>query len=128
MTLIKKIFTLQSISPFNKLKDSELILTANITKIKKYQKGATIYTKDVSVNSLFIILRGETITKSGKKFYNFFGLKEILNDLVFKEDIVANSEIKAMVITKAHFFTLIYECPDLTLELLNLLDKDRIES
>ncbi len=118
MTLIDKIFKLKSISPFNRLEYSELILTANITKIKKYNKGDTIQPKELYVYSIFIVIDGEV--NNGNKI---FGIEEILEDKTFKEDIIAKTPVKIMTISKAHFFTLIYECPNILLELLNLTDK-----
>jgi len=122
MTLIEKIFILKSMSPFNKLEDSELILTANITKIKKYNKGDIILAKDVYVYSISMFIEGEATTTSGNRVDKLFGIKEILEDKTFVEDIIATTSVKIMTISKAHFFTLIYECPDLLLELLNLTD------
>jgi len=122
MTLVEKIFILKSISPFNRLEYSELILTSNIIKIKKYNKGDIILAKDVYVYSLYIVANGEVVSVSGNNINKIFGIKEILEDKTFKEDIVANTPVKIMTISKAHFFTLIYECPNLLLELINLTD------
>jgi len=124
MTLIEKIFALKSISPFNRLEYSELILTANITKIKKYNAGDIIQPKELYVYSIFIIIDGEvTNIDTQSKNSKIFGIKEILEDKTFKDDIVAKTPVKIMTISKSHFFTLIYECPNILLELLNLTDK-----
>lgn len=128
MTLIEKVFTLQSINPFENLKDAELILTANVIKIKKYKEKELIIPKEMPLNYLILMVNGVASTKSGKEFKSLFGARELLSDILPKEDLVAKDEVEVMLINKAHFFTLLYECPDLMLGFLNLLDTDRIES
>lgn len=126
MRLIEKIFTLQNQPPFDTLRHSELILTANIAKVKKYSKGATLIPKETPVQSLFIIQKGEA-TYDGEIISGFFGAEELMNDATLKESVIAQSDIQALIISKGYFFTLIYECPGIMIELLKYFDDNRIE-
>jgi len=125
MKIIDKIFTLQNRSPFNTLRHSELVLTANITKVKKYSKGTTIIYKDSPIQNLFIIEKGEASYKNSP-ISSFFGAEELLNDVVLEENVVAQTDIEALVISKGHFYTLIYECPGLMIEIIKYYEDNRI--
>jgi len=126
MKLIEKIFTLQSRSPFDTLRHSELILTANISKVKKFEKGSILIEKDNPVQNLFVIKNGEASYKE-KRISDFFGAEELLNDVVLNESVIAQSDIEALVISKGHFYTLIYECPGMMIELIKCFENNRIE-
>jgi len=126
MELIDKIFALQNRAPFNVLRHSELILTANITKVKKYHKGETIIYKDSSVQNLFIIEDGKASYKD-REISNFFGAEELLNEVTLAENVTAKSDINALVISKGHFYTLIHECPSLMIEIIKYYGENRIE-
>lgn len=126
MQLVEKIFTLQNTLPFDTLRHSELILTANIAKVKKYVKGSILIDKDALVQNLFIIRSGEAIYKE-KRTSNLFGAEELLNDVTLNENVVANTDIEALVISKGHFYTLIYECPEFMIELIKHFNNNRIE-
>ena len=125
MELVDKIFTLQNRSPFNTLRHSELVLTANITKVRNYEKGSIIISKDSPVLNLFIIKHGNASYKD-KTISNFFGAEELLNDVVLEENVIAQSDIEALVISKGHFYTLIHECPGLMIELIKYYKENRI--
>jgi len=125
MKIIDKVFSLQNISPFNTLRHSELVLTANITKVKKYPKGSTIIYKDSSIQNLFIIEKGEVSYKD-IQISNFFGAEELLNDIVLDENVIAQTDIEALVISKGHFYTLIHECPGFMIELIKHYEDNRI--
>ena len=122
MNLIEKIFALSSISPFDRLQHSELILTADIAKTKEYNIGDTIQIKEQYVYSIFIVINGKAVTQNGTELEKIFGIQEVLDEKTFTEDIIAHTPTKLITIGKAHFFTLLYECPDLLLGLLNLRD------
>jgi len=125
MKIIDKVFSLQNRSPFNTLRHSELVLTANITKVKKYSKGSTIIYKDSTIQNLFIIEKGEASYKE-KNISNFFGAEELLNDIVLDENVIAKTDIEALVISKGHFYTLIHECPGLMIDLIKYYEDNRI--
>jgi signal-transduction protein with cAMP-binding, CBS, and nucleotidyltransferase domain len=127
MSLIDKIFTLQQCDPFKSLRHSELVLTANITKVKKYPKGSIIIPKEAAVQNFFILSKGEAYYKE-RPLAAFFGAEELMNDVALDEDVIAHEDIEALVINKGHFFTLIYECPGLLIELLGYFGKHRIEA
>jgi len=127
MRLIEKIFILQNQSPFNILRHTELILTANIANVKKYAKGSTLISNDFPVQNLFILKKGEASYK-GKNISGFFGAEELMNDVTLEESVIAQTDIEALIISKGHFYTLIYECPEFMIELLSHFEKNRIEA
>lgn len=127
MTLVDKIFTIQNTVPFNTLRHSEIILTANISSVKKFSKGSPLTSTDVAIQNLYVIIQGE-VSYDGKKISNFFGAEELLNDIVLDKEIICESDVEVLLISKGHFFTLIYECPGLMIELLAHFQNNRIES
>ena len=120
MTLTEKVFILKSIKPFDRLSDSELILTANITRLKSYENGKNIYSSGSAMYNLFVIVDGEASMSSGEKVDGCFGLRALVHDEVVPHTLLASSEVKVLLISKAHLLTLLYECPALMVGFLSL--------
>ncbi len=120
MTLTEKVFILKSIKPFDRLSDSELILTANITKLKSYEKGKNIYSSGSTMFNLFIIIEGDVKTDAGENVEGCFGIKALVHDEAVPYTISASSDVKVLLISKAHLLTLLYECPALMVGFLSL--------
>lgn len=128
MTLTQKVFILKSIAPFNSLSDSELIITANMTQLKHYEKGKKIYSAGNSVYNLFIIAEGQVYDSFSKEQKGFFGLKALINDELMEHDYIALNNVSILMISKAHLLTLLFECPYLMLGFLSLHKEENHET
>lgn len=119
MTLSEKVFILKSITPFDKLEDTELILLANIIQVKKYKKDALVYSKENNLNNLYIIIEGDVVDDNGKPVDRYFGLEELLNDKNIDSSYYSKDDSMAFLISKAHLLTLLYESPSLMVGFLS---------
>lgn len=125
MNLAKKIFVLKNETVFSSLSSSELILAANIAKVRKYPKGSTIIQRNTPVQNIFI-LNNKSVQYKEKTISKCFGAEEMLNDVVLNEDVIAKDETEAIIISKGHFYTLVYECPYFMIDLLKEYNNNRI--
>lgn len=116
MNTIEKLFALRSIQPFDRLRESELELVAEVIQVRSFSPGSLIAAAYHPVYHLYIITIGEIeIEYRIKKAPIIIGL----NSLLFNQDIVydinagAEQEITALVLSKRHFFTIFNQCPNL---------------
>ena len=127
MTLTKKIFTLKSIEPFNKLSDDELILVANITEEKHYKDGVQIYSKGTNIYSMLVITQGKVSINNEREYTNnYIGFQELVNDDVLDYDIYASGDVTLLVLSKAHLLTTLYESPSIMVGFLELKSGDKL--
>lgn len=125
MNLIEKIFILKNEPVFASLSNSELILVANIAKVRKYSKSSIIVQQNSPIQNLFI-LKNNGASCGEKIISKCFGAEEMLNDILPEKDIVAKEDVVAILITKGYFYTLIYECPSFIVDLIKRFDQNRI--
>ncbi len=118
MTLIQKIFTLKSIEPFDTLYNEELVLTADILKVKYYKAGDTIYTVDSLLSNLYIIVKGEVKYDDGHIIKDYFGLGTLVHDRPIKSNIIASTDVSFLLLSQEHLLTLLYESPHLMIGFL----------
>jgi len=127
MTLTKKVFTLKSIEPFNKLSDDELILVANITEEKHYKNGVQIYSKGTNIYSMLVITEGKVSINNEIEYKNnYIGFQELVNDDVLDYDIYASGDVTLLVLSKAHLLTTLYESPSIMIGFLELKSGDKL--
>lgn len=126
MNLVEKIFILKNESVFASLSSSELILVANIAKVRKYSKGSVILQQNAPVQNLFI-LKDDKASYKGKTISKCFGAEEMLNDILLEEDVIAKEDVDVILIAKGYFYTLIYECPSFIIDLLKEFNQNRIK-
>lgn len=118
MTLIEKVFTLKSIQPFDTLYDGELILTADVIKVKYFKAGDTIYRVDSLLSNLYIIAKGEIAYEDGESIKGYFGLETLVHDKPIKSNIIASSDVTFLLLSQEHLLTLLYESPHLMIGFL----------
>lgn len=126
MNLVEKIFILKNETVFSSLSNAELILVANIAKTRSYSKGSAIVEQNMPIQNIFI-LKDKNATYKEKVLAKCFGAEEMLNDVTLEEDIVAQEDIEVILISKGHFYTLVYECPSFMIDLLKEYDNNRIQ-
>ncbi|OQY29736.1 MAG: hypothetical protein B6244_02805 [Candidatus Cloacimonetes bacterium 4572_55] len=122
MTPSEKIFSLKGILPFNRLRDSELILIAEITKYRSYAPGEKITSAGRILPKLYITIDGELTAEgpeNGEKFPvpQVFGVESLLMDHPIIHSLSASEPggANCLLINKGHFFTIMYECPELVI-------------
>jgi len=115
MTITEKIFALKRTKPFDRLRDSELTLIAEIVREIQYAPGETLISSNRPLQSLYVVAQG-SIYRSGKdKMPSVFGIESILFDMPVTDTLEASHEDGAicLLIAKGHLFTIINECPSL---------------
>ena len=120
MTIIEKIFALKKLNPFDRLRDSELSVIAEVATERKYVPGEIVTSEGRALQKLYMVVDGQIIQESdGRRIPAVFGVESLLFDIPTSDTLKASSEeATCLMISKRHFFTLIYECPELLLGLL----------
>jgi signal-transduction protein with cAMP-binding, CBS, and nucleotidyltransferase domain len=120
MTIIDKIFILKKISPFDRLKDSQIAVIAEVAKEQVFEPDKIVSSKEKIQHRLYITIEGSIITEIDQKTIpQIFGLESLLFDLPISDTLKASDEgAVCLVISKKHFFTIMYECPELVLGFL----------
>jgi len=125
MTIIEKIFALKKLNPFNLLKDSELSIIAEVAEERRYAPGEIVISEGKILQKLYIVIDGQILKENEQKSIPaVFGTESLLFDIPISDILRASSSKGAVClnITKRHFFTTIYECPEL---LLSFLETDK---
>ncbi|HBN08100.1 MAG TPA: Crp/Fnr family transcriptional regulator [Cyanobacteria bacterium UBA8530] len=112
MTLTEKAFALRAVPPFDRLNDSELALVAEATKFRLFAPGERIASADGVLQKLYVRISG-AVFSGNEHFPAVFGAPSLLFGHSLERDLIACPETGAscLLISKGHFFTLIYECP-----------------
>ncbi len=117
MTVIERFFKLRDVPPFDRLYDSELSLIAEAAVQRTYAPGHVILSSNKLLKALFITLDGWLEDAAGKRMPSVFSPEYLLMGIPADGDVIASKERGAvcLLISKGHFFTILYECPMLTL-------------
>lgn len=131
----------RQISIFSSLDDQQLLRIADLIIHKGYRKGELLIFEGESVNSLFIINKGQTKafrnTQDGREqiLYlfsegDFFGERSLLRDEVSNYSVEALEETHICLIHKHDFQVLLKEHPDIALKIMEELCRrlDRLEN
>ncbi len=117
MTLIERFFKLRDVPPFDRLYDSELSLITEATVQRFYEPGHVILSSNKLLKALFIVVDGWLEDGEGRRLPQVFSPEYLLMGIPADGDMTASKERGAicLLISKGHFFTMLYECPVLTL-------------
>ena len=120
MRITEKIFALKRTKPFDKLRDSELTLIAEIARERRYAPGEIFISSEKPLQSLYVVVQGSINRSNGNKMPNVFGIESLLFDVPVTDTLEVSREAGAtcLLIAKGHFFTIINECPSLTVGFL----------
>lgn len=115
MTLVERLFRLREISPFDRLTDAELTLIAEAAIERQYEAGRCVASKEKPSRALFLTIEGSLTDASGRKLPRVWSPAALVNGTPLPSDVFADKERGAMclLINKGHFFTILYECPEL---------------
>ncbi|MCH8566684.1 MAG: hypothetical protein LAT67_00415 [Balneolales bacterium] len=132
-TIIEKAFILKDTSPFNVLEDQELLNIADTCLTLRYSEGDAVIPESGMLNYLLILADGvfvhhpeqpsviENIKEGVPTPKKLIGVNTFLNDIPIQNRLYAGPNgISCLGITKGYFFTAIYECPNLLVELMKL--------
>jgi len=117
LTVIERFFKLQDVPPFDRLYDSELSLIAHATVQRTYEPGHVILSSNKMLKALFIVVEGWLEDSEGHRLPQVFSPEFLLMGIPAESDVKASRERGAvcLLISKGHFFTMLYECPALAL-------------
>lgn len=125
MTLTEKIFALKSSPPFDALKDSEIILIAEIVRERRYTAGRMLTGGENPLRNLYITVDGSVFHSDGSKVPPVIGMASLLfNRATGPLKSSPDKGARCLVISKGQFFTIINECPNLLLRYLELVNGD----
>ena len=117
LTAIERFFTLRDVPPFDRLYDSELSLIADAVVQRCYEPGHVIVSSNKLLKALFVTVEGWLEDGEGRRLPDVFSPEFLLMGVPPENDVKASSEQGAvcLLISKGHFFTMLYECPALAL-------------
>lgn len=126
MKRMEKLFALKVLRCFGQLSDSELAIVADIAVERVYKPGESLCRSDTVLESLYVVVEGAVRDEQGAALPEMIGPASLLFGIPTAGALNACHEEGAvcLVVSKAHFFTLIHECPAL---LLGLLEFDTFE-
>lgn len=136
LTTIEKIIYLKNAPIFKSLKMDELKMVADISREHNYVEGENIIEKGELGDTMFIIASGEVeIYLPGKerkrlvvlKESEFFGEMALFGEDVRSASADALKPTKLLCLERSHFFNLIYEKPDISIEIIKVLS-DRLRN
>lgn len=120
-SLIEKVFLLKSTPPFENLEDQELFNIADVLTTVEFKSGESVLKKDSTVNYLYLIVDGEVVSESGDTSVKVIGVKPILDGSPATESFIASRNGTACLrMGKGHFFTTLYDCPNVIVEFMEL--------
>lgn len=119
MNMIDRLFTLRSSPPFDQLRDAELVLIAAAVRTKAYEAGEVIGVPGRALRHLYVRVSGSATTGNGDELPDVFGAVSLLFGSPLEETIRAGSDgATYLLIRRAHFHTILNECPGLIVGLL----------
>lgn len=123
MSLTERFFRMRAIAPFDRLYDGELAIIAQAAIPRRYAPGHRLLSAYKPPNALFIVLEGSLTTPSGDPLPRIFSPEYLVMGLPLEQDVIADAKTGALclLISKGHFFTLLYECPALTMGFSDLI-------
>lgn len=119
MSMIERLFTLRRSPAFSQLRDTELVLIAASARTRRYTAGEIIGAAGRPLRHLFVVVDGEAVTASGRELPGTFGAISLLFGSPLDEAVRAgDTGLVCLIIRRAHFHTILNECPGLVVGLL----------
>lgn len=119
MNLIERLFALRNSPYFAQLRENDLVLIASAARARHYGAGELIGAAQRPLRHLFIVASGSAVGSKGEKLPRGFGAESLLFEIPLKGAIRAGPEgAGCLLIRRAHFHTILHECPGLVLGLL----------
>ena len=119
MTFLEKLFALKNMAPFDRLQDEELMLVARVARVREYPAEGLVMEEGQFPGSLFVTVSGTLTGGKGNPLPRVVGHLELLEDVAMGQEVTAGEEgALCLTIGKSHFFTLVYECPEIVVGFL----------
>jgi signal-transduction protein with cAMP-binding, CBS, and nucleotidyltransferase domain len=113
--IARNILALKRARPFDRLRDSELTLIADVARERTYRPGETVVAGVSPLQNLIVVVEGAIRGPGGQPLPAVFGVESLLFDKPVNGPLSADGETGArcLLISRAHFFTMVNECPAL---------------
>jgi len=127
MTISEKIFALKSVSPFNLLRDSEIVLIAQEARVKRFEPDEYVSSPDKPLRRLHVVTGGEVTAATGGNVLPIFGVKPLLYNQGATEILRAGKGgATCLTIKRGNFFTIANECPSLIVGFVELAEQGQV--
>jgi signal-transduction protein with cAMP-binding, CBS, and nucleotidyltransferase domain len=115
MTITEKLFALKATPPFDRLRDGELALLADVARVRRYAPGEVIGAAGERLGRLHVVVDGRVQDQEGEAIPPVFGVGALLFHRPLAETLSAAPPDGAtcLMIHAGHFHTAINECPGL---------------
>lgn len=118
MSVVKKVFDLFVVEPFNSLRHSDLISLAKVAMYRTYIRNEKILLAGNSVSHVYVVVSG-SLQYGEDAVKDTFGVSQIFfSGLAKYELFITSDEATLLIISSKHLFTLVDECPEFLLGLL----------
>lgn len=122
---VRNLLALRGVEPFSRLDDLELLQIARHARRRAYAPGRVVLASGAVAEHLFVAVEGG-VRVSGAAGPAVFDAPGLLFGLAAGADHLAGPEgLTALVIAKAHVFTLVRECPEFVVGLRDLAEASR---
>ena len=119
MSIIDRLFALRASPPFDQLRSSELVLIAAAVRERRYGPGDLIAPAGRPLRSLFVQVEGSVVAADGSPLPPVFGAASLLFGVPAESAVRAGPEgATCLLISRAHFHTIMSECPVLLMGLM----------
>jgi CRP/FNR family cyclic AMP-dependent transcriptional regulator len=120
---------LQRVPLFSGFRENELRRVAEISKIVEVPAGTAVTQMGEPGNSFFVIIDGTVAVRTPVGFGHemlpgdFFGEMSLLDGEPRSATITAATDLRLLIVDRAHFWRLLEETPDLMRQILTLLSR-----
>jgi CRP-like cAMP-binding protein len=122
MSLAHRFFALKSVPPFDRLRDAELALIADVAQERTCAPGAVVHANAEPFRRLYVRLEGDWQFSDGQPAPAVLGVGSLLFNQPAPGAVLAHPTrgARCAVIGKDHFHTICNECPELLLGFLEM--------
>lgn len=121
--VVRRLFALRGVGPFQRLEDTELLLIARHARPRSFEAGALVLPAGVVAEALFVVVEGGAVVE-GREAPVVFDAPGLLFGLATPAEHVAGpGGLEALVIAKPHVFTIARECPEFVVGLRDLIER-----
>ncbi len=118
LSIPERLFTLRRIAPFDRLRDTEVALVADVARGRVWSPGELIASPAKPVTRLHVVAKGSILDPRGNAAPAVFGAEALLFDTPLVGEYRAGPQwVSCLVIGKGNFFTMINECPGFLVDL-----------
>jgi hypothetical protein len=119
MTWLERLLALRTTPPFNRLRDTELALIADVACVARRSPNEIICSPEKPLRRLHVVVEGSIQDPAGTVAPPVFGAEALLLDLPIPGTWRAGAEGSlCLLINKGNFHTIVHECPELVVGLL----------